>query len=114
MIKKLTIKTWIGTGGLILIMLALGVPMLWIYAPSAIEALQGGHPALARKESMSNIYGLSVLGTIFVLMALLMLIGQLKNSVKKNIRLLCWMQNLPQQRRWAIFGSADALPSAMV
>lgn len=85
MIKKLTIKTWIGTGGLMLIMLALGVPMLWIYAPSAVEALQGGHPVLARKESMSNIYGLSVLGTIFVLMALIMLISQLKNSVKKNI-----------------------------
>ena len=85
MIKKLTIKTWIGTGGIMLIMLAFGVPMLWMYAPSAIEALQGGHPALARKESMSNIYGLSVLGTIFVLMALIMLISQLKNSVKKNI-----------------------------
>ena len=34
---------------------------------------------------MSNIYGLSALGTIFVLLALSMFVIQLKNSVKKDI-----------------------------
>lgn len=86
MVRKLTIKTWLGSFLLILFCWGLSIPMLVKYGPSAVEALKGGVPRLAAEESMTNIYGISGLGLFFVVLGLLILIVQLKNSVGKQVR----------------------------
>ncbi len=86
MITKLTVKTWLSTGVIILICFGLAVPMLWKYGPSAVEALGGLVPELAKTESMSNIYGISGLGLVFVLFGLLIFVRQLTNSVRKRVK----------------------------
>lgn len=85
MVGKLTLKYWMSIGGLLLVCLVLSAPF-WKYGPAALEALQGGVPALARTESMSNIYGLAALGLFFILISLALIIRGLTNSVGKRVR----------------------------
>lgn len=86
MVKKLTIKTWISTGLVILFCLAFAVPMLWMNLPTALAALSGKPVVLDEKDSMTNVYGITILGLVFALFALFIFIKQLNNSVKKDIR----------------------------
>lgn len=86
MIRKLTIKTWLGNFLLILFCWGMSIFMLLKYGPSAVEALKGGVPPLAARESMTNIYGISALGLFFAVLGLLILAVQLRNSVGKRVR----------------------------
>lgn len=85
MIRKLTIRKWLYGSLGILVLLALGGFMLWTEGPSAIEALKGGTPARAKKESIDTIYVISVMGIILVLIALSAFIAGLINSVKRTV-----------------------------
>lgn len=85
MIKKLTLTKWISGSVGILFLLAMGGFMLWVDGPSAIEALKGGTPARAQKESIDTIYVVSVVGIIFVLAALISFISGLINSIKRRV-----------------------------
>lgn len=86
MIKKLTIKEWMGTGIALLMCLVLAVPALWYFGPSALAALRGSVPELAETQSMTNIYGMSALGLFFLLLALFILGRKLSDSVGKRVR----------------------------
>ncbi len=86
MIKKLTMKEWMGTGYGLLVCLVLAVPALWYFGPSALAALRGSVPALAGKQSMTNIYGMSALGLFFLLLALFIVGRKLSDSVGKRVR----------------------------
>ncbi len=86
MIKKLTIKEWLGTGYVLLMCLVLGGTALWYFGPSALTALRGSVPALAEKQSMTTIYGMSALGLFFLLFALFILGRKLSDSVGKRVR----------------------------
>lgn len=86
MIKKLTIKEWMGTGLVLLMCLGLAVPALWYFGPSALAALGGSVPALAKKQSMTNIYGMSALGLFFLLLALFIVGRKLSDSVGRRVR----------------------------
>lgn len=84
MVKKLTVKMWVSTGLLLLMCLALSVPMLWWYGPSAIRALGGSEPLLG--ESLSNIYVGSAIGLFMLLVCLAIFVKQLTNSVGKGVK----------------------------
>lgn len=86
MIRKLTIKKWLGVAFVLLLCLMFAVIPLWYYGPSALEALRGSVPELAEKQSMSNIYGMSALGLFFALIALIILIRQLANPIGKRVK----------------------------
>lgn len=60
--------------------------MLWKYGPAAAEALSGSVPELAKTESMSNIYGVSGIGLVFVLFGLFIFVKQLRDSVGKRVK----------------------------
>lgn len=85
MIAKMNIRKWISVGVLMLFCLGMGGVMLWKYGPSAITALGGSVPELARTESMSNIYGISAMGVFFCLLALFMFVRQLSMSIGKYV-----------------------------
>lgn len=83
MVKKLTMKTWVNTGILLVFCLGMSIAMLWRYAPSALALLQGRTPLL--EESTGNIYGISALGLFFLVISIFMFVRQLTNSVGKRV-----------------------------
>ena len=83
MVKKLTIKTWVSTGLLLVVCMVLAIVPLWKYAPSALALLQGKTPML--DESTTNIYGMSALGLFFLVISIFMFIRQLTNPVSKRV-----------------------------
>jgi len=85
MVKKLTVKMWVSTGLLLLVCLALSVPLLWWYGPSAVRMLGGAEPPLG--ESVSNIYGGSAIGLFMLVICVAIFVKQLVNSVSKGVNL---------------------------
>lgn len=83
MVKKLTMKEWMSTGLLLLGCLVIAIVPLWHYVPSALVALRGGIPML--DESLGNIYGMTVLGLIMLVISLVIFIKMLLNPVSKRV-----------------------------
>lgn len=83
MVKKLTIKSWVSTGLLLAVCLVLAIVPLWRYVPSALALLQGRPPLL--NESTSNIYGMTALGLVMLVIVVAILIKQLTEPVGKRV-----------------------------
>lgn len=83
MVKKLTIKTWTSTGLLLAVCLVLAIAPLYRYAPSALALLQKKPPLL--NESQSNIYGMSALGIVMLIICVAIFIKQISEPVSKRV-----------------------------
>lgn len=83
MVKKLTIKAWTSTGILLAVCLVLAIVPLYRYAPSALALLQKKPPLL--NESQSNIYGISALGIVMLIICVAIFIKQLSEPVSKRV-----------------------------
>ncbi len=83
MVKKLTIKTWTSTGILLAVCLVLAIFPLYRYLPSALALLQKKPPLL--NESQSNIYGISALGIVMLIICIAIFIKQLSDPVSKRV-----------------------------
>ncbi|MDE6620251.1 MAG: hypothetical protein K2K74_07145 [Lachnospiraceae bacterium] len=86
MVKKLTAKLWISSLLPLLFCGGMAAVFLGMFGPAALQALQGHEPELARTQSMSNIYGFSVLGLFFLAIAVFVVIRMLTHSVGKYVR----------------------------
>ncbi len=84
MVKKLTFKSWLNSGLLILFCLIPGTWALLRYGPHALVALSGGVPWL--NESMGNIYGMSAFGLLMVIIGLFILVKQFTSSVSRLVK----------------------------
>lgn len=71
------------TGLLLLGCLVIAIVPLWYYAPSALVALRGGIPML--NESLSNIYGMTALGLVMLVISLVIFIKMLLSPVSKRV-----------------------------
>lgn len=83
MVKKLAIKAWASTGLLLAFCLVLAIVPLYRYAPSALALIQKKPPLL--NESQSNIYGISALGLVMLIISVAIFIKQLSDPVSKRV-----------------------------
>lgn len=83
MVKKLTLKTWISGGLLLLVCLAIAIVPLWRYVPSVLLLLQGKTPLL--DESLTNIYGMTAIGLFMLAISIVMFVKLLVNPVGKRV-----------------------------
>lgn len=86
MIRKLTINSWISVGILSIFCMGIAGFFLWKFGPAALEALNGYTPALAEKESISGIYFGAGIGLLLVIVELVVIIKELKKSVRKRVK----------------------------
>lgn len=84
MVKKLTVKTWTGTGLILAVCLGMAIAALSWYGPSALALLQGRMPLV--DEPQSNIYGMSGIGLFMLVISIVILIKQLAAPVSKRVR----------------------------
>lgn len=87
MVRKLTIKLWMGVIPLLLVCGVIPAVLLNKYGSAALQALQGSVPKLAETEPMSNIYGCCALSLFFIVIDITIVIRQLTHSVGKKVKL---------------------------
>ena len=83
MVKKLTMKTWVSAGLLLLVCLVIAIVPLWRYAPSALLLLQKKTPLV--NESLTNIYGMTAIGLFMLVISLAIFIKLLVSPVGKRV-----------------------------
>ncbi|MCM1065841.1 MAG: hypothetical protein NC420_15515 [Eubacterium sp.] len=83
MVKKLTIKSWTSSGLWLAVCLVLAIAPLCWYGPSVLALLQGRPPL--RDEPVSNIYGMSAIGLIMLVVSVWLIIRSIVDSVGKNV-----------------------------
>lgn len=83
MIRKLTLRSWVHTGVIIFICLAMAAFLLLLYGPSAIEALRAG--GLSGEESLIHICA-AAFGIVFAAVSLYIFVRELAKSVGKRVK----------------------------
>ena len=83
MIKKMTVKAWTSTIVLVLFFWGLGGYALYTYLPSVFYIIQGYGPLV--KEPLSNIYGMTAFGALFILFGIVGVVSTLVRSVKRRV-----------------------------
>lgn len=83
MVKKLTIKTWIRTSIILLVSLAIAIPLLWWYGPSALLALSGR--ANLATQPLVYAFIMSAGGLVSLALGLLVFIAHLTDPVSKRV-----------------------------
>lgn len=83
MIKKMTGKAWRTTILLVAFFAGLGGYALYTYLPSVFYIMQGYGPLV--KEPLGNIYGMTALGVIFILLAIVAVVATLVRSVSRRV-----------------------------
>ncbi|MCM1025292.1 MAG: hypothetical protein NC432_02590 [Roseburia sp.] len=85
MVKKLTVKSWIDTGLIVLICLIFGGILLWFNGPGALLALRGLPAGAGDTRPASNYYILSGIGLFMLAIGIVIFLKLLLNSVRKRV-----------------------------